>query len=39
LTHEVNVLCDCGNIEQCEMEVYVSDVRIAYAEIQRLRGQ
>lgn len=29
-THEVMVLCDCENVEQCRMELYVSDVRIAY---------
>ena len=29
--HEVYVLCNCDDIEQCRMEVYVSDVRIAYA--------
>jgi len=30
--HEVHVLCDCGDIEHCRMELYVSDVRIAYRD-------
>lgn len=29
--HEVMVPCSCDNVEQCEMELYVSDVRIARA--------
>jgi len=36
VTHEVSVLCDCDDLEQCRTEVYVADVRIALAEIQRL---
>jgi hypothetical protein len=35
--HEVMVPCDCDNIEACRMELYVSDVRIAYAAIKRLQ--
>lgn len=35
MTHEVMVLCNCDQ-EPCRMEVYVSDVRIARAEIERL---
>lgn len=31
--HEVRVLCDCGNIEACRMERYVSDVRILQEEL------
>jgi hypothetical protein len=34
--HEVCVPCDCGNIEACRLELYVSDVRIAYAEMQHM---
>jgi hypothetical protein len=30
------VLCRCGDIECCEMERYVSDVRIAYSHIIQL---
>lgn len=26
--HEVRVLCDCDDIEQCRTEVYISDIRI-----------
>jgi hypothetical protein len=37
MTHEVTVLHSCHDIEQCRMEVYVADVRIAQAEIARLR--
>jgi hypothetical protein len=36
MTHEVMVLCSCDNIECCKMERYVSDVRIAIAQIERL---
>jgi len=36
-THEVRVLCSCEDIECCEIERYISDVRIAVAEIERLR--
>lgn len=36
MTHEVVVLCNCESVECCRMEVYVSDVRIAWAEIRRL---
>lgn len=36
MTHEVLVLCDCEDVEQCRTEVYVSDVRIAYARIEEL---
>lgn len=28
MTHEVVVLCNCDDIEQCKMETYVSDIRI-----------
>jgi hypothetical protein len=37
VTHEVMVLCNCDS-DPCRMELYVSDVRIAVAEIDRLRG-
>jgi hypothetical protein len=36
MTHEVHVLCNCDDVENCIIERYVSDVRIAYKEIQRL---
>ncbi len=36
MTHEVMVLCSCDNIECCKAEIYVSDVRIAIAQIERL---
>lgn len=26
--HEVFVLCDCGDVEHCQTEIYVSDVRL-----------
>jgi hypothetical protein len=35
--HEVWVMCLCDE-EPCRMEVYVSDVRIAYARIQELEA-
>lgn len=35
--HEVRVLCFCDNVEQCQTETYVSDVRIAHAEIEALK--
>lgn len=35
--HEVMTLCDCGDIDDCEMERYVSDVRLAFREVKRLR--
>lgn len=31
--HEVYVLCNCGDVEHCRMERYVSDVRILAAEL------
>jgi hypothetical protein len=34
VTHEVQVLCSCDDIEQCRMELYVSDVRILKAELE-----
>lgn len=37
MTHEVYVLCNCDDIECCRMERYVSDVRIAVAEVDRLQ--
>jgi hypothetical protein len=37
--HEVAVHCDCDDIERCVMELYVSDVRIAFDEIDRLSKQ
>jgi hypothetical protein len=33
MTHEVMVPCNCENISFCRMELYVSDVRVAAAEI------
>lgn len=35
MTHEVTVPCNCEDIEHCVMERYVSDVRIAFDEIER----
>jgi hypothetical protein len=35
-THEVTVPCDCEDIEHCDMERYIADIRIAFAEIERL---
>lgn len=37
--HEVSVLCACEDVEDCEMERYISDVRMAYAEIERLTAE
>lgn len=34
--HEVMVFCDCDDIERCVLELYISDVRIAFDEIVRL---
>lgn len=34
--HEVMVPCCCDTVEQCRTELYVSDVRIAIAEIDDL---
>jgi hypothetical protein len=31
--HEVAVLCNCGAIEHCRMERYVSDVRLLETEM------
>lgn len=33
--HEVFTLCNCGDIEHCRLERYVSDVRIAEEETLR----
>lgn len=33
MTHEVMVRCNCEDIENCSMELYVSDIRIAVARI------
>jgi hypothetical protein len=33
VTHEVQVLCDCDDIELCRTEVYVSDIRILQAQL------
>lgn len=38
MTHEVHVLCGCDDIEACVMELYVSDVRILQAELERVRA-
>lgn len=38
VTHEVQVLCSCDDIEQCRMEVYVSDVRLLIAELEQARA-
>jgi hypothetical protein len=35
-SHEVMVFCDCDDIESCSLELYISDVRIAFDEIIRL---
>lgn len=37
-THEVWVLCSCPNIAACATELYVSDVRILIAELERTRA-
>lgn len=37
--HEVSMMCDCPNIEGCTLERYISDVRIAVAELELLRAQ
>ena len=37
VTHEIHVLCNCaGGVENCDLERYVSDVRIAHAFIRQL---
>ena len=36
-THEVRVLCACPDIEHCDMERYVSDVRMLYRELEQER--
>jgi hypothetical protein len=36
-SHEVSIMCLCGDIENCRMERYIADVRIAYAEIEQLK--
>lgn len=36
--HEVSMMCNCRNIEACTLERYISDVRIAAAELARLRA-
>jgi hypothetical protein len=35
-SHTVEVFCSCDDIEHCRMELYVSDVRIAYAAVVEL---
>jgi hypothetical protein len=35
MTHEVTVLCNCDDIEQCKTEIYVSDIRILIAELEQ----
>ena len=37
--HEVFVLCDCGDIEQCRTELYVSDVRILQAQLETVQAR
>lgn len=32
----VEVMCNCDDIERCRMELYVSDVRIAFEVIEGL---
>lgn len=34
--HEVMIFCDCDDIENCSLELYISDVRIAFDEVIRL---
>ena len=36
--HEVTVPCVCGDVENCLTERYISDVRIAQAELAALYG-
>lgn len=38
VTHEVQVLCNCEDIEQCRTEIYVSDVRILAAELEEQKA-
>lgn len=38
-THEVYVLCNCDDVENCRMELYVSDVRILEQELRRLKAE
>jgi len=38
VTHEVMVPCNCDSISFCRMELYVSDVRVAAAEIAFLQA-
>jgi hypothetical protein len=33
LHHEVSVPCNCGDIEHCRLERYISDVRILEREL------
>lgn len=37
MTHEVTLPCSCADIEHCETERYIADVRIAKAEIAWLK--
>jgi hypothetical protein len=38
--HFVELPCNCGNDpEQCTMVLYISDVRLAQAEIERLQRE
>ena len=36
--HEVRVLCNCDDIEHCRMEIYVSDIRIAAAQLRAVNA-
>jgi hypothetical protein len=36
-THEVSISCSCDDIEQCETERYIADIRLALAEIESLK--
>lgn len=38
-THEVQILCRCATIESCEVERYVSDIRILHDELEAIRAQ
>jgi hypothetical protein len=38
-THEVRLLCRCGDIEMCRTEVYASDVRLAIRDLQQAQAE
>jgi hypothetical protein len=36
--HTVEVYCKCSDIEHCDLERYISDVRILLAEFEAVKG-